>query len=171
MTARDLAKKYETESLQFIKHDMRNEFPSSNFDLIVNLFTSFGYFDSEKEDLVVLKNVFNALSDEGIFVLDFMNASKVITNLVASEKVVKENVIFSLTRKHENGFIIKNISIDDNGVVSNFQEKVRGFTQSEMVALFEKTGFKIVSTFGSYELEPFSEKYSDRLVIVACKNS
>ena len=45
---------------------------SGEFDLVINLFTSFGYFGEIQEDLAVLKNVFNSLTPGGCFVIDLM---------------------------------------------------------------------------------------------------
>src|SRR3989344_5362829 len=41
------------ETLHFYTHDMRKLFRSNYFDIVLNLFTSFGYFEQEREDNAV----------------------------------------------------------------------------------------------------------------------
>ena len=56
------AKKYENNSLSFGIHDMRNPM-STKFDLIVNLFTSFGYFEEFNDNLKTLSSLKLSLND------------------------------------------------------------------------------------------------------------
>jgi len=43
------------------------------FDAIINIFTSFGYLETEEEDLKVLEGVHRALTPGGVFLLHFIN--------------------------------------------------------------------------------------------------
>lgn len=54
------AKQFENDSLHFEVHDMREPF-QTKFDAILNLFTSFGYFDEEQSNIEVLENLKNGL--------------------------------------------------------------------------------------------------------------
>src|SRR5687768_11734730 len=49
---------------------MRDFVRPASFDLVVNLFTSFGYFDDKDEDMKVLKNVYDSLRPDGTFLID-----------------------------------------------------------------------------------------------------
>ena len=69
------AKPYESETLSFYLHDMRQPFHIHYFDFIMNLFTSIGYFNADYEDLRVLKNFQKALKPGGILVIDFFNSN------------------------------------------------------------------------------------------------
>src|SRR5437879_6135958 len=57
-------------NVEFIEEDMRRFRRPGSFDLICNLFTSFGYFESEGEDLEVLRNIRESLKPGGVFVID-----------------------------------------------------------------------------------------------------
>ena len=59
--------------LKFMIHDMRYPI-ESNYDVILNMFTSFGYFDSIDDNFNVLKTIKNSLNKDGIGVIDFMNS-------------------------------------------------------------------------------------------------
>src|SRR5208283_3322069 len=58
--------------VEFIKKDMRDFVRPATFDLAINMFTSFGYFDDKNDDAVVLQNVFTSLKTGGAFIIDVM---------------------------------------------------------------------------------------------------
>jgi len=78
------ASAYANEKLHFKVHDMR-ETCDEKYDAIFNLFTSFGYFDEDDDNLKTLKAIHNSLTETGFAVIDFMNADYVIDNLVPEE--------------------------------------------------------------------------------------
>ncbi len=162
------AKQYETNNLSFYVHDMRNAFRINYYDYTINLFTSFGYFDSDHGNQRVLRNVFKGLKKGGIFVLDFFHAEKIISTMVRSEKRDNNGVEFEIKREVQNGFIIKKIKINDRGKVSCFAERVRAYSPDELKRLFTASGFNIRSTAGGYSLNPFSAD-SERFIIIAQK--
>lgn len=64
----------------FIRKDMRKLNFKNVFDAIVNLFTSFGYFEKDEENEEVLKCVYNALKPSGKFLIDTVNSSWLLVN-------------------------------------------------------------------------------------------
>ena len=148
---------------------MRHPFRTNYFDLIINVFTSFGYFETEKDHLDTLKNITKGLRPSGIFVLDFFNAHKVIAELKPRQQKTVDGICFKMTRKVEKGYIIKRIRFSDKGRDYQFEERVRGFTLPDYKKLFAKAGLEIIQTYGDYHLKAFRKKTSDRLVLVAKK--
>ena len=61
------AKNFENENLKFIVQDMREPL-HKKYDAVFNLFTSFGYFKEDKDDILVLQNIKNCLKEDGFFV-------------------------------------------------------------------------------------------------------
>ena len=76
------AKQFENDHLHFKVHDMCEPF-NKQFDAVFNLFTSFGYFEHEEDDLNTIKAIKADLNDTGFGVIDFMNSPQVIENLIA----------------------------------------------------------------------------------------
>jgi len=76
------AKTFENDRLNFFVHDMRYPISNQKFDFVFNLFTSIGYFDGEDDNLEMLNSIASYTNKAGILVIDFMNAKKVISNLV-----------------------------------------------------------------------------------------
>jgi SAM-dependent methyltransferase len=165
------AQRYENEHLSFFQHDMRLPYRINYFDYIFNFFTSFGYFETEKDHLKTIVNIAKGLRPDGKFVLDFFNSNKVIRNLRHKEAKEVEGVVFHILRKvDEQGYIVKNIQFEDKGHHFDFTERVRAFTLDDFNALFGMAGLKIARTFGSYNLDEFDESASDRLILVGCKS-
>jgi ubiquinone/menaquinone biosynthesis C-methylase UbiE len=162
------AKKNENETLQFSVHDMREIYQKNYFDVVTNLFTSFGYFDNEKDEQRALNAMATNLKLEGVLIIDFMNAEKVITNLVANEQKIIDGITFNITRKQESNHIIKDIEILDKVIKQHFQEKVKALTLDDFSNFISKAGLKIIDIFGNYMLEGFDSIISDRLILI-CK--
>ncbi len=162
------ARQHEYRNLSFFVHDMRNEFRINYYNYTLNLFTSFGYFESVHDNERVLKNVYKGLKPGGVFVLDFFHAEKVIQTMVRHESKKINAAEFTITREEEDGFIVKKIHIEDGGKTFDFAEQVRAFTPDELQQLFLSAGFSIKAQFGSYDLQNFS-KDSDRLIFIAEK--
>ena len=162
------AKKNENETLQFSVHDMREIYQKNHFDVVTNLFTSFGYFDNEKDEQKAINAMATNLKLEGVLIIDFMNAEKVITNLVANEQKIIDGITFNITRKTESNHIIKDIEILDKVVKQHFQEKVKALTLDDFSNFISKAGLKIIDIFGNYMLEGFDSIISDRLILI-CK--
>ncbi|MBT8196107.1 MAG: methyltransferase domain-containing protein [Bacteroidia bacterium] len=162
-------REYENDSLHFFKHDMRRLFRINYFDAAVNLFTSFGYFEHNRDDKMAIKAAAKGLKKNGKFVIDFMNVSKIALNLVPQNKSTIEGIEFTINRSAGNNFITKNIQFSDNGHDYNFDEKVKMLTLNDFKELFNHASLKIVDIFGNYQLDAFDEKTSDRLILVASK--
>ena len=162
------AKQNENKKLQFFKHDMRNTFKANSFNVVTNLFTSFGYFEDKKDEQKAINAMAKNLKPDGILIIDFMNVKKVIDHLVNSEQKLIEQIIFNISRKFKNNYIIKDISFSDNGKNYHFQEKVRAITLSDFSNFISNAGMKIIDIFGNYKLEDFNAITSDRLILI-CK--
>ena len=161
------AKKDENKNLQFSVHDMRENYQENSFDVVTNLFTSYGYFENNKDEQKAINAMANNLKKEGILIIDFMNAKKVIANLVLNEQKTINNIQFDITRQVKDGFILKDIRITD-GKEQQFQEKVKAITLADYSEFITNAGLKIIDIFGNYKLDNFDEEISDRLILI-CK--
>ena len=162
------AKKDEKKNLQFLVHDMRENYQKETFDIVTNLFTSFGYFEDNKDEQKAINAMGGNLKKEGILIIDFMNAKKVITNLVPNEKKTIDGIQFDITRKVKDGYILKDIRITDEKKEQQFQEKVKAITLADYSEFITNAGLKIIDIFGNYKLNDFDEEISDRLILI-CK--
>lgn len=163
------ARQFENERLHFGVHDMREVYQPESFDFILNMFTSFGYFDNETENVVALCATAQSLKHGGKLVVDFMNTDKVIERLVADEEKVVQGITFKIHRGLENDFIVKTISFTDKGRSYQFQERVRALREEDFMEYFKMTQLRLVEVFGDYNLNQYDRDKSDRMIFVLKK--
>jgi SAM-dependent methyltransferase len=162
------ASQFQNENLHFYKHDMREALPKT-YNYILNLFTSFGYFETREEHLQTLKHIYNGLEPNGFFVFDFLNLTVVKNNLVANETVLKDGVNFSINRAIVNNQITKTISFENEGGKYVFKEKVMALSATDLLGMMEQVGFTLKDSFGNYSLQKFDEQQSKRLILILKK--
>jgi SAM-dependent methyltransferase len=165
------ARKQENDHLSFFQHDMRLPFRVNYFDVVFNFFTSFGYFDTQRENDNALRTLKNALKPGGKLVLDYLNSVYVAEHLVAHEIKEKDEVVFDIHRALENKHFQKQIKILDKRQMRRlvYTESVNAFTKADFEAMFKKQGLQITEIFGDYHFNSFDEQRSPRLIIVATK--
>ena len=162
------AKKFENDNLFFFKHDMRKKFQKETYDAALNLFTSFGYFKTKNEHQTAIDAMALNLKKEGLLIIDFMNVHKTINNLVSIEEKKINDILFNITRSIKGKYIQKEITFKHNDKNYNFLEKVMAFTLSDLSNFIINAKLEIINIFGDYDLNPFCEYNSDRLILI-CK--
>lgn len=162
-------KNYGNTTLRFDTHDMREVYQHHQFDFIFNLFTSFGYFENQQDNLRVLKSIETMLHDNGIVVIDFMNANKAINNLIPEETKTLDGIDFHIKKSFDGEHIRKNIQFEDQCQQFDFTERVQALRKEDFKNLISATKLQIINIFGNYSLQPYDEATSDRLIIVAQK--
>ncbi|SNR55545.1 bifunctional 2-polyprenyl-6-hydroxyphenol methylase/3-demethylubiquinol 3-O-methyltransferase UbiG [Flavobacterium sp. ov086] len=159
------ASKNSNETLHFKVHDMREPF-EEKFDAIFNLFTSFGYFESDDDNLTTLKAIKESLSEYGFAVIDFMNVNQVIETLVPEEVKTVEGIDFKIKRYVRDGHIFKEIDFEDQGQNYHFTEKVKALTLKDFEELMAEAGIFLLDIFGDYKLKKFHKTESERLIMI-----
>ena len=95
------AKEYECDTLRFYTHDMRFPLVSNYFDYTFNFFTSFGYFETEREHINALRTMSSSLKKDGILVIDFLNTSLPslgITTSLKQKSGLPQNICLSRSK-------------------------------------------------------------------------
>ncbi|MFI5203864.1 MAG: class I SAM-dependent methyltransferase [Flavobacteriales bacterium] len=163
------AKEKSSAHIAYYEHDMRKALPVQNQDVVLSLFTSFGYFDSPDESLSVLKNIHTSLKNNGILLLDYLNAVPLYN---MPEQTTNSNcggVEFSITKHSTQSHIFKTISINDQGKKCSHTEKVALYSLPHLSTFLHQTGFQIIGTFGDYMFNTYQPHSSPRLIIHAAK--
>ncbi len=158
----------EKENVHFVCSDIRYPAFNGQFHLIVNLFTSFGYFNSIEENFLFIKWAYQNLKSGGYYVLDYFNEKYIQSNLVA--KSVKNVNDFEIVeqRKIENERVIKTITIKSDKE-NTFFESVALYSKDEIEKELKKIGFKNINYFGDYYGSEFQKENSPRLIFIVQK--
>jgi len=167
-------KRAESEGLNvtFLQCDMREIDFKDEFDAVINMFTSFGYLESEAEDEKVLGRVAQALKSGGKFLLDVVNRDRLVRDFQGREwhaadegwLVLEERTFDHLSGRMETRWIC----VARDGVRYERLSSVRLYTASESRTMLERAGLKVTDLFGDYDGSPYSWD-SQRLIVVACK--
>jgi len=160
------ASQFANDRLRFYQHDMREIFEEKAFDLVLNIFTSFGYFDTREEHQRTILSVAKSLRSKGRFVLDFLNPYRVIHQLVPEEVKIVDDIEFHIKRSYDGEFILKDIAFEDGGMKHKYQEKVKAIRRVEFLNYFEGARLKPIDVFGDYDLKPYHPDRSERLIFV-----
>lgn len=158
------------ETIHYRICDMRDIIWRNRFDIAVNLFTSFGYFDDEDQDRNVFKAVHASLKTGGCFWVDLMNREYIVEHMKPASSrteglmTIEEKRSLSPDGKR----IIKDIIICTNEDTHTYRESVRMYTEGEIGGLMEDTGFEVIHTFGDYDGSLYTKR-SPRLICAGRK--
>lgn len=144
--------KQESPELPYVRADMRVlPFAGGVFDLVVNLFTSFGYFAADDENRTVLREVHRVLRGGGTFVLDYLNADHVRATLVPEDtmEVGHRRVTQRRSISADGRFVEKRITVA--GSTQSYLERVRLFEPDELRCLMQGADLAIMRELGDYD--------------------
>lgn len=166
-----VAKKRENDHLHFYVHDMRLPFYINYFDYAFNFFTSFGYFDTEREHNNAMRTIAQSLKGDGIFVIDYLNIHYEENHLQIKSQLRINNVDYYLTKWYNENYFYKKIIVDDKqtGTVAKYQEKVAKFSLGDFIDMLSYQQMQVQEVFGDYAFNPYDINKSPRLIIVARK--
>lgn len=157
---------------QYIRGDARLlPFRNKAFDIVLNLFTSFGYFD-DNGNQEFIRSISRILKPGGHFFIDYFNPVKVASELV--EESIKEREGIKIVEKRkidqENHRIEKTIILNWNNHSQTFHESVRLYTLEEMLTMIKNAGLETKDVLGSVEREPYNDS-SERMIFFGSKSN
>ncbi|MBN2424296.1 MAG: class I SAM-dependent methyltransferase [Calditrichaceae bacterium] len=165
------ASKQNTKSnnIYLVQGDMRLLPFKNGFDGVVNLFTSFGYFSKDEENLLVINEMSRVLKQNGFFVLDYLNADFVRENLISVSNKTQNDLSIKEIRRINKNRVEKEIIIDDGREVKKYYESVRLYEPGDIENMLKQAGIVITAIFGGYQGGAFSSA-SPRLIISGKKS-
>ncbi|MCY3766741.1 MAG: class I SAM-dependent methyltransferase [Gemmatimonadetes bacterium] len=159
------------QDIKWIEKDMREFERPEAFDLVLNLNTSFGYFDAKDEDVRVLRKIFTSLKPGGRLVMDLMGKEKLarIFQPTVSEKLEDGTLLVQRHKIFDEWTRIRNEWIIIKGTeVRTFEFHHTIYSGQELKDRLLAVGFGDVKLCGSFEGEEYGRE-SDRFVAIAAK--
>jgi 2-polyprenyl-3-methyl-5-hydroxy-6-metoxy-1,4-benzoquinol methylase len=140
--------------------DMRRINFDNEFDAGANLWTSFGYFEKESDNLLVLKKAWQALKPGGKFMVHTINRDWIMADFTTHNWFpVNENlIIIQNTFDYETSMLRSTWKFVNEGKITSHDLAIRIYTCHELRGLFERAGFTDIAGFGGMEDEPISRK-------------
>ncbi len=169
--AREKAEMKGIQKVNFMVRDMRNPLPE-RFDAVVNLFTSFGYFNDDNENIRVFKSVSEMLRKDGIFFMDYMNADWVRENYESEDNGEFRKIRYRIHRYIEDDIIYKKIIFKGERLEQplTYVEQVKLYDLEWFLETFEPCGFEVEKLFGNYTGDGYNPEMCSRLVMVVRKS-
>jgi SAM-dependent methyltransferase len=156
--------------VEFVQKDMREFRKPRTFDLAVNLLTSFGFFEDQRDDEKVAKNILASLKDGGAFVIEMMGKEILARIFRERDWQEVEGAIMLEERKvskdwnwMENRWILLK-----GGQTQEFRFSLRPYSAAELTRLLTECGFAQTRAYGNLAGAPYDHK-AKRLVVVAQK--
>lgn len=179
--------------------DMRSlPFAPGSFDWVLNFFTSFGYFEKERENFLVLEEIVRVLAPRGRFLIDIMNAARTVQHLQAREvqrldcRQVDDGARESrrprpAASSRECDADVQTVEIErwydaatkrinkrirvqavGGGLPRTFLESVRAYQPEEVTIGLHWAGLEVTGLFGNFQGDPHGSD-SERLILVGWK--
>ncbi len=156
--------------IRFNRCDMRTLRLGPEFRLIVQLFSSFGYFKTDEEEQQVLHNIAGMLLPDGWYVLDLVNPAWLRSHFVPKSERSSGELSIIEERKLTPDSVSKEITIrDGEGATCRFTESMRLFNKDGISGMLGKAGFSVELAAGDYRGAPFLEEESPRIILFCRK--
>jgi len=153
-----------------VRGDMRRlPFRDGSFGAVLNMFTSFGYFAVDMDNLRVLHEVSRTLRHGGLFLFDFVNASRIRRQqLLDTERREKGYTICERRSIEDGRCLVKRVEAAHRrtGGTFEYEERIRLYDQRELATMLESADMVVSGVFGDYDRRPFVETESERLIMV-----
>ncbi|MFC0558905.1 class I SAM-dependent methyltransferase [Halalkalibacter alkalisediminis] len=157
----------QTLGIKYIRSDMRNITFNNEFDIVVNLFTSFGYFEDDQDNERVFTRVYSSLKEGGYFLFDYLNPSFTRENLVPFSQQTIDHTAINHYRNIDNDAVVKRIVVKDNDSTRHYEERVKLYSENRISEMLENNNLKIMHLFGNYDGSKYDQN-SPRLLYI-CK--
>jgi len=151
--------------------DMLSYQPTGGFDLVTNLFTSFGYYEKPEDNQKLLNQIHDMLNESGHLVLDVFGKEYLLQTMEPVHLTEYDNGDIRIERP---------LLVDEMQVFSNEWILIRGdqayrkhyqhyvYTATELRQMLKQAGFSSVTLYGSFDGAPYDME-SERLIAVAQK--
>ena len=157
-------------SIELVEEDMRDFCRPEAFDVVINLFTSFGYFEAQRDDRRVVENVYRSLKAGGVLAIDTMSKEIIARVFAARDWHRVDGGILLEERKIADGWSwIENcwtLIKDGEQYAHTFSHRL--YSAAELRGLLEGVGFARTEVYGSLDATPYDEK-AERMVVVGWK--
>lgn len=157
--------------VDFLRGDMREEFGDNVFDLIINMFTSFGYFSDPADDRKVIGNCYQALKKNGKLLIEVIGKEVLAAHFNASEVQEFDGYKISIDNKlsQDWGWLESTWNIEKDNSINELSYAHRLYSAAEMRALLSDAGFRDIKFYGDISGKSKYDHTAKLMVVVAQK--
>lgn len=172
--ARQMAQR-ENLAVEFVQQDMRNIDYKNSFDVVINMFTSFGYFDNEDDNEKAIRQIAQALKPGGLFFFDFINLSSLLRfppSTIWHQDEQTQAII--IRERHLDLFkwrLDETCTVFRMGIKHEYMLSYRLYTLAEFLNLLGRCGLKFQQAFGDFDGCDCCENFPPRMIVISRKKS
>jgi SAM-dependent methyltransferase len=157
--------------IEWVQSDMRDFVRPDSFGLVVSTFTSFGYFDDKREDMLVLDHMLASLQPGGACLVEVMGKEILarvlkspITTILPDGAIWidRHEIVEDWTRVRNEWLVIR------NGKTKSFNFKLTVYSGQELRERMERAGFVDVTLYGNLDGAEYGSN-AERLIAVGRK--
>ena len=156
--------------IEYVLADTRDFVRPDYFDLAVNLYISLGYFDTDEQDLQVLRNVYKSLKKDGTFIIETLGKEIAVRDFIEAEwferagftVLTEYEALDSWTRLKNRWILIKG----EKRIEKVFSQRL--YAASELKAIMSEAGFINIDIFGDWDEKPYDHN-AKKLIAVGRK--
>ncbi len=159
-------KQNENREVLIFNADIREVQFKTGFSAVFNLFTSFGYFENDKQNFIFPRLAYDVIIPGGYYILDYFNALHVKRNLKPHSKKISDGKVINEFRRINSGRVEKEIRISSRSGVKTYHESVKLYEANEIIDHFKRIGFQPVELLGGYDGAKFNPDNSERFIAI-----
>ena len=160
---------------RMVQGDMRHlPFSDESVGAVINMFTSFGYFSVDTDNLLVFREVHRVLRRGGVFLLDFINTSRISADALADTR--RESQGFDIRERRvieDHGkYLVKYATIREieGSATETIEERLRLYSRDDLLVMLKSVSLRVIDMFGDYKGNEFVDGVSDRIILL-CERS
>jgi SAM-dependent methyltransferase len=141
--------------LELIERDMRELDAKGEFDAVLNVFSSFGYFPTQADDERVLANVSRALVPGGLFLIDTLNTVALARDFKLTDWTELEDGTLFLERRRYDYLGGRHDAtwtfVRPDGSRTEISHSMRAYSPPELVRMLDAVGLEVDCAWGSWD--------------------
>ena len=158
--------------VEFVKNDMLTLNMPRKFDAVINMFYSFGFFDTDEENMTVLRNFRRALKPGGQFLMHTdVNVPRVVNGQYKTSESRSLRSGGTLYIREQYNRMTRRIdgawAFERNGTTEEKLYSVRVYEVEEFIAMCSEAGFKSSRAYGSWDGDAYESNGSEEIIFVA----
>ena len=162
-------------AIETVLADMRAIPFDSHFDAVINMYSSFGYLESEAEDLKVLESIARSLKRGGRLLLDMLNREWAVANYIQNDWHAEPDGTLYVEHRaldlESSRMRVRFVIVGPDGSRRDSPgHDIRLYTLTEMKRLLARAGFAGVDVYGGFDGEKYGIE-TRRMILCAAKNA
>jgi SAM-dependent methyltransferase len=159
--------------IEWVQKDMRDFVRPGSFALVISMFTSFGYFDDKREDVIVLENMFTSLKPGGALLIEVLGKERLAKVLQPTTSSVlpdgallveRHEILDDWTRVRNEWLLVR------KGKVKSFKFHHTIYSGLELRDRMQRAGFIDVALHGNLDGDEYGPN-AERLIAIGRKRS